>query len=349
MPDREYLLIRGRLDRADDFTPRRCASTSFVQHWPHAEHSDIFVDTVSHEGDVVRSMAALVEREQVCAPGGATWRVRAYVPLDEPATGVQLRRGTRVLWETRIPDAPEVHAALEARPSRGSRPKRATGRGRPQKPKAEDDATPGFPGGGPAVLSIEMSDPAEPDLAHVTIVHRWSERGFRTVYIGPPARTIEIPADRLPGGRECRLIVIYSNGFRSATAATEPFELEPIGPVIRITSPEAGARIPEGTPVALEGVVEDPEQPSGPLSKERLAWSVDGNDAGTGPLTSIDPLERGQYTIKLSYRGYDDHPTVRDGDSEAPASSSATVRITVAEADAVPANAWPDPDPFAEL
>ena len=55
MSDREYLMVRGRLNRADDFTPPPCGSTSFVREWPRAEGSDVFLETVSRDGEVLRS------------------------------------------------------------------------------------------------------------------------------------------------------------------------------------------------------------------------------------------------------------------------------------------------------
>jgi hypothetical protein len=343
MSDREYLLIRGRLNRADDFTPRRCGSTTFVRQWPHDEGSDVFVETVSRDGDVLRSHPALVKSELVCAPGSESWRLRAYVPLDADAARVRLRRAGRVFWEDRIPDAPTLRVLLKARPVRGS--EGATPATRRRQSGRDDGHTPGFPGGRPAVLTLETSDPAEGGGAFMTIVHRWSERGFRTVYIGPVTRTLEIPADRLPGGRECRLIVIYSNGMRSTTAATKPFGLDPIHPVLQITHPADGSRLPSGSPVTLEGLVQDPEHPSAPHDANRLIWRVDDREVGAGPLTSVDPLESGEHTITLSYRVVDDTPRRTTASRALP---SASVRVVVAQAKAVPANAWPTWNPFGD-
>ncbi len=348
MTGREYLLIRGRLNRADDFTPRRCGSTTFVQRWPHDDGSAVFVETVSRDGDVLRSYPALVKSEVVCATRRESWRVRGYVPLDAEAARVRLRRAGRVFWEDRIPEAPTLRVSLKSRPVRGGANTRSTTRRRQS--GRDVGQTPGFPGGRPAVLTLETSGPAAAGSgAFVTIVHRWSERGFRTVYIGPVNRTLEIPADRLPGGRECRLIAIYSNGLRSTTAATEPFGLDPIGPVLRITYPADGSRLPNGAPIRLEGLVQDPEHPSGPLVADRLIWRVDDREVGTGPLTSVDPLESGEHTISLSYREIDDAPHTRHRRATAArAFPSTSVRIVVARAKAVPANAWPAWNPFGD-
>jgi hypothetical protein len=343
MSDREYLLIRGLLNRADDFVPRRCGSTRFVRRWPRAEGSDVFVETISHDGDVLRSAAAMVASTLVCAPGHESWRVRGYVPLDPEAERVQLRRGRRVLWEARIPDAPTLRVALASPPVRGNGATTMANAANRRRPAPLDGATPGFPGGRPAGLAIETSEAAAPDLAFLTVVHRWSERGFRTVYIGPVVPRLDIPADRLPGGRGCRLIVTYSNGVRSVTAATKEFRLDPIGGVLSITRPKDGARFPQGSPVALEGLVQDPELPAGPRDPARMLWTVDGRDAGSGAMASVLSLDPGEHLIGFSYRPPD---TGAEPRGRGEPGSTASVRIIVTKSRATPADAWPDWDPF---
>jgi hypothetical protein len=81
-------------------------------------------------------------------------------------------------------------------------------------------------------------------------------------------------------------------------------------------------------------MVQDPEHPSGPQNLERLVWSIDQLQVGTGPVTSVDALESGEHTITLSYRG--------------PAPLSTSVRVVVRKAQTNPANAWPAWNPFEE-
>lgn len=337
MNDREYLLVRGRLNRADDFTPRRCGSTFFVRSWPRAEDSDVFVDTVSAEGKLLRSSPALLSSEQVCAPGMETWRLRAYVPLDVEAAGVRVRRDERLLWEARIPDAPEVGISLKSPPVRG----------KTRQVRDTDAAeTPGYPGGKPAVIALSVSEPADKALAHLTIVYRWSERGFHTVYAGPLVRKLEIPADRLPGGSACRLIAIYSNGYRSATAATDLFEVAPIRPVMRIARPAEGTHLTWGETVTLEAMVQDPEHPSDAQDPERLSWQLDEREVAHGSLASVAPPEVGEHVISLHYR-------VRDQGGRAAArdmaSTSVRIFIDAPDSKVLPANAWPAWNRFDRL
>jgi hypothetical protein len=340
MPEREHLLIRGRLTRTDEFIPRRCSSTMHVRQWPERDqrdHGDVVAETVSSDGEVLRTEAPSVVREEVCAPGEPTWRVRVYVPLDEDAAEVRLRRGGRVLWSARIPDRPDVRMRLTSPPVRG----RSAEQQRPRRrPRGDDDSTPGYPGGDPAVVEIEVSEPADAALAFLTIVHRWGERRFHTVYIGPVQRRVAISADRLPGGNECELFVIYSNGLRAATARSETFAVEPIGPVLTIVRPQRTTVLTEGVPVALEGVIVDPENPSAATRGDTAIWSVDGEVVGAGALTSVDGLSAGDHVVELAYRS-------RDAATDEMARVS--VRIQVSRPQSAPAEAWEPIDRYRDF
>jgi hypothetical protein len=334
MNEREYLLIRGRLSRADDFEPRRCSSTRHVKEWPEPvqpDHGDVVVQTVADDGSVLRAEQAAVIPEAVCAPGEPTWRVRAYVPLDDHATEVQLRRSHGVLWRAAIPERPNVDVALISRPGRGDRTtSKRRGRGR---------ATPGYPGGEPAVVEIEYTEPADRGLAFIKVVHRWGDRQWQVVHIGRPARRVTIDPDRLPGGKECELLVVYSNGYRSASARTDVFSLDPIGPVITISRPAPGAVFTTGTPIDLEGSVVDPEQPARPLDPATAVWSIDGEVIGTGLVASVGPLPQGRHRIELAYRSDD------RGRDELP---SVGVDVEVRQSDVPNADDWEPFDHFAE-
>lgn len=328
--EREYLHIRGRLDRDGDFTPRRCESTTFIRERPEPrqpDHGDVVAETLDNDGSLVRTERASVVPEGVCAPAARTWRVRVYIALDEAAQSVRLRRGDRILWSAKVPDPPDVRVEVTSFPRRGD-PQRSR--------KGRSSGTPGFPGGDPAVLELKLSRAAEPDVAFVKVVYRWSERGFHTVHIGPTARRLTIDPDRLPGGDRCEFLVAYSNGVRTGLGRTEPFELPPIGPVLEIVQPAAGLGLTEGMPVTLEGMVVDPEHPAAPLDGEALRWSVDGEPVGVGMVGSVDPLPAGSHTITLEYAGRGGKPARIER------------RIEVGLSRILPAAAWPAIDPFVD-
>ncbi|MCR6492881.1 hypothetical protein [Cellulomonas sp. P24] len=318
----EYLLIRGRLDRAGGFAPRRCTSTTHVRAWPRgtsAEELDrlgagpdpVLVEVVGDDGEVLQREIAEVRAEAVCEPGDArTFRARAYVGLHERASEVRVRRDDRVLWEAWIPGAPTVDVQLERVPRRGT---------------ARSTRT--------AVLALTYSPPADEELAHVTVVYRWGERGFRTVHVGPPQSTVEIPADGLPGGPACRFLVTYSNGLRGASAATDTFDWEPLAPQVTVIRPAPGEHVVAGVPVVLEGFAEDPQHPAAALEPRRLVWMIDDHVVATGPVTSLDELAAGHHDVTLVYRGEIE--------------GEASVPVWVRKPEVPTADQWPDWDPIA--
>lgn len=289
---REYLLVRGRLMRDDTFVPRRCGSTTSIHRWPQgvqADHGDVFAEIIDAEGRVLRTEMPRIDSEMVCDPT-LTWRVRGYLPLDDAAAEVRLRRGDRVLWTAPIGEPPNVEVQLLSRPTRGKRA--VTGEV--------------FPGGRPAVLALDRTRAVDGATAYVKVIYRWAEGKFAAVYLGPARAKISIPADRLPGGRRCEFFVTYSDGVRSAVARTDPIAVEPIGPVITIVQPIEGERLTLGTPVELECVVQDPEHPAEPAGEpERTQWWVDGERVGSGTWHSVETLAEGQRRIELRHSGSD--------------------------------------------
>lgn len=307
MPDdrMEYLVIDGRLDRAGRFTPRRCRSTPNVREWPVVEESEITVELLDAEGAVLHRELARVRPEVDCEPGDTKrFTVLAYIGLGPEAATVRLRRDDLVLWATDIPEAPKLRVAAP--------------RGRPNRRKR-------------LPLALDFSEPHED--AHLTVVYQWGERRFQPVYIGPPSEVIEFDLRDLPGGKECRFVVGYSNGLRSTGDATRTFSLPPVGPSVSIAQPARGTSAIADTPVLLEGHVTDSERPGGPRPDENLTWIVDDEEVGRGPLWSIDGLDAGRHKVTLRYEGAD----------EATAKDSVTLRVV---APTVPsAREWDDWDP----
>ncbi|MCR2784174.1 MULTISPECIES: hypothetical protein [unclassified Microbacterium] len=321
---REHLLIRGRLTRSDEFFPRRCGSTTFIHRWPEAlqpahRNGEVVAETVDADGRVLRTEMPNIVSEQVCAPIDS-WRVRVYVDLDAEAVEVRLRRGDRVLWSTAIGEAPDVSVELASPPVRG-----------------EAKEGQGFPGGEPAVLTIDPTRAALEEASYVKVLYRWGERGFHVAWAGPAREKISIPADRLPGGERCEFFVIYSDGVRSAVAHTEPIEVRPIGPVITMVSPAEREKLTVGTPVELDCLVQHPEQPAEPgREPERTQWFVDGERVGFGTAASAGLLTEGEHRVEVRY-------TPVNGEEVRAARD-----VVVAPTAEPPAGEWPDHDPFAD-
>jgi hypothetical protein len=274
MADREVLVVRGRLDRAGRFTPRKGRSTGLVRQWPVIESSDIEVELLDRSGRVLHREPADVSPDVGCQSGDPQrFRVVAYIELRPDATVVRLMRHDLELWRDEIPPRPTLQIALErARPSRRT----------------------------PAVLRFRYSRGGP--QSHLTIVYKWGTRRFRPIYIGRPSERVEIDLADMPGGEKCRFVASYSNGMRSAQAASREFPLPRLGPRVAIARPEPRATVTAGVPVILEGSVRDDERPGG-AAHEALVWMVGDRQVGQGLITSVDGLTEGRHTIRLVYRG----------------------------------------------
>jgi hypothetical protein len=302
---REILVLRGRLDRAGRYIPRRSRSTPHVREWPVIEGNPfaVVVELIDSANRVLHREQARVRPEIGCQPGDPQFfRVLAYIELRDDAAAVRLMRDDLELWRATIPAAP----TLELKLSR-------VGNAREK----------------PLVLRLRYSEPG--DGAHVTVVYKWGERRFRTIYIGPPAPQFEIDMRALPGGQECLLVVSYSNGLRSAHAATEPFRVPSLAPKVSVIRPDAKERLLARTPIILEGASFDPERAGG-ASPEDLTWLIDGNRVATGLIASIDGLPAGRHKITLTYGA-------RPG-------AEASTTILVHESAEPIAEDWPEWDPI---
>jgi hypothetical protein len=212
-----------------------------------------------------------------------------------------LRRGDLVLWRREIADPAKLRVKL----------------GRRKKDEI--------------VLRSTFSAPG--DDANMLVVYQWGEGRFQPVYVGPPEETLEIDLAEMPGGEDCRFAVTYSNGMRSASAATDMFAVARRGPTVSIARPEPGAKIVAGTPVILEGAVLDRERPGGPRSDEDVVWLVDGEPVGRGLIASVDRLAEGRHVVELVY--------------EADPGASEQVEVTARAARVAAADSWGDWNPLA--
>jgi hypothetical protein len=303
----EVLIVRGRIDRAGRFTPGRCASTFQVRRWPDTEDGPYVIELLDREGRPIHRERASVVRDVTCDPRDPEhFRVTAYIGLRPDAATVQLRCDELVVWRREIPEAPSLDVRLD--------------KGRPSRQE-------------PVRVRVAFSRPGEG--AYMQVIYRWNERRFRSVAISAPAEAIEIDLEDLPGGLACRFVVIYSNGVRSAVAATREFPLDRLGPSVTILQPRPRATVTTGEPLILQGHVIDPERGGGAALQNQLTWLVDEREAARGPLTHIDSLAPGRHAVTLRYAG---EPRVES-----------TVAITVRRAEVPVANEWAAWDEWSEL
>ena len=303
---REVLVIRGRLDRAGRFTLQRSRSTPFVRQWPIVEECeiDVTVELLDRGGQVLHREAAEVRPEIGCEPGDTqTYRVTAYIELRDDAAFVRLMRSDLQLWREAIPEP----ATLDVKLARVRVNRQA-----------------------PVGLRLRYSPPGE--AAHITVVYKWGPRRFRPIYIGRPRAELSVNLRDLPGGDDCRLVVTYRNGLRSAHAATPRFRLPLLGPTVTVVRPNRETPIVARTPVILEGMAYDPERAGG-AKAEDVVWLVDGEQVATGLIASVDGLKAGRRRVTIAYR--------------AQPGCEASVTVRVEETQVPTADDWPEWDSIA--
>ena len=272
--EREVLVIKGRLDRAGRFVPKRCRSTTHVRSWPVVSDSPLIVELLGQNDQVLHREKAEMKADVGCDPGAARkFRVTAYIELRDDALAVRLRNEDVILWKAEIP--PPARLSVVGPGKRATRSK-------------------------PVLVRLQMSEAGEG--AHVALVYRWGTRQFRVVYVGAPQERIAVDLSELPGGDACLIAVSYSNGMRSAHAATGEFSLPRLPPEIAIVRPSSGQRITAGTPVCLEASLVDAQRAGGPRPDEDLVWFVGEHEVGKGLLTSVDGLTAGTQVITAAYR-----------------------------------------------
>ena len=269
----EMVAVHGFIDRAGAFTLRRCYSTRFIRR-SHLGHDGYQLEVVGPDGQLLQRTYPEVVAMENCGPEGVRrWKVTGYIGVHERAAGVRLMAHGRVLWQRGM--LPEAALEVNVDTDRASRDR-------------------------PLMLHLRYSEPG-PE-AFVQLVYQWGERQFQVLSYSPPSREIPVDMRGLPGGDRCRFVVHYSNGIRSAGAATRPFSLERRGPWLVIVSPTADARVAAGQPVELVGQLVDDERPGGAVLQRDLEWWLDDEPVGRGPLACVQEMPPGHHTVRLLYR-----------------------------------------------
>jgi hypothetical protein len=121
-------------------------------------------------------------------------------------------------------------------------------------------------------------------------------RTWTPVSLPGPGNSIEVDSRTLPGGPECFLELIVTDGFHTKTIRSDAYAVEPKGWALWILSPTAGAKLSAGQPVLLAA--------QGYNLEERIAgfdditWvSSAGGHLGRGARL-LAVLEPGAHTIR---------------------------------------------------
>lgn len=137
-------------------------------------------------------------------------------------------------------------------------------------------------------------------------------------------RSLEGSLEHVPGDDHSRLLVVATDGLRSATAETEPIEIDDPGPTVTIQRPGDGDVAPADHPISLAGQVQDAHGRS--HTADGMIWRMDGDvvarDAAVAMVHSPGP---GEHTVALTY------DPAENGDMDVNDPVTRELRVTVQE------------------
>jgi hypothetical protein len=132
----------------------------------------------------------------------------------------------------------------------------------------------------------------------------YSNDGGRTwmpLALPGPADTIAVDARSLPGGQECLLELVVTDGFQTLRHRSDTYEVEPKGWTLRILSPADGARVVAGQPVVLAAQAYHLEERRATFDDIQWTSNAGGGLATGGQAHAV--LEPGEHAITASAYG----------------------------------------------
>ena len=117
----------------------------------------------------------------------------------------------------------------------------------------------------------------------------------------------EVDVDNLPGGDQCLMRVVASDGVNSGLDESDgTFSIAKKPPICNISAPVDESHFRIGEPVTFIGGATDPED--GPLEGDSLSWSSDIAGAlGIGKTIDSDTLALGKHIIELKAEDSDEN------------------------------------------
>lgn len=110
--------------------------------------------------------------------------------------------------------------------------------------------------------------------------------------------SLEADIGHLPGGPECHVVVVATDGVRSATAISDPFAFAGAAARAVILAPAPEAQFTDGEPFSLVGHVVDAGGRS--LDEHDLRWTIDGEVVAEGTrLAGALGLPAGRHVVEL--------------------------------------------------
>lgn len=155
------------------------------------------------------------------------------------------------------------------------------------------------PGAETLHLGWSASDPDGDPLRFIIQYSADNGANWRALQHDYTGLELTLSTQMLPGGSQCLLRVVASDGVNTALATTSPFSIAKHAPIPYINGVAEGQRFSAGTFLRLNGVGVDPESGSGNLV---LSWNVVGPTplTATGRVLSLTDFSPGPYTVSLT-------------------------------------------------
>jgi hypothetical protein len=272
--EKRFLRFDGRLWEDMTFEPIPGWETTRIAHRPEEGDGSYRLELRSDENEVLTFVSPLVDFTSGCPSksDAMRWvRVGAYVPFPPEACRLLFRRGERVLYEADVADEPpRIRINEVSREKEGQMRLHWTA-------EASGDR------------------PLTFNVAYVV----GGERGFSM------ARGLEdtehlVDLSGLPGGAEAQLGVLATDGVRSASAISDPFEVAEKPPLLWIQSPDDERTYPADQPLTLLGQALDVA--GARLPEKGLVWRVDNEVVARDTRTALaDALDPGPHRVTLQY------------------------------------------------
>ncbi len=267
----EILAFRGRLRPDLSFKLVRSYSTRDVRRWPDVKNSRYHLELRDEHDHPINREPVAVSPSIDCETGMPAYHyVRGYIALREGVQELHFFDRDVLIDSFRIPEAPKLK--LNWKPTRVSRD-------------------------GQYELEVDFSQPREG--AFLQLVYQWGERKHQTLGFFKPSKSIPVVFEGLPGGKRCRIVVLYSNGLRAVGKATRYFSLPVKGPSLEILQPVNGSVFAPWVPIEARGQIADAEV--GMVDDNSYGWLVDGEPAARGPTVSLEQLAEGKHVLTLRY------------------------------------------------
>jgi hypothetical protein len=270
---RRFMRVCGRLWENMQFEPEPGWETETVHRRPTPDQTYQLV-LRDEQRRVLVSVSPGLERQgcRMAAEPMRYDRLLGYVPMHPDAATLELGRGDHVIYSATLASSPPTVRIISL--------------------EMPDDDT---------VRVVWEAEHVRPLTFEVAFV---DGRGRAL----PVARRVEqtgldIDTTQLPGGGECRVGILATDGLRSAHVLSEPFSVAHQPPRLGIVRPADGETIEPDQPMTLIGYALDAG--GGALPTEAYRWLVDGQEVARSTRLALGPaLAPGEYRVTLALEGY---------------------------------------------